>query len=306
MEKAFLISEQKIVTIREMIENHGNDGVRMFRYLCPDEVCRIKVYPSIPKQTKSYRLRAPGPYFSRRGKTGHKINCRVGMKSSRQAPIVFSIRNFGENVVSTITAAPAKFIEDPPKLIYRKKIVRRKTGRKKLGELEKGSWKRKYKYNQRTREVRELVRIYETHSVSDLQATPLKIPDSPATNYFDSFSAARFLKYKIDEARESSKLIYYGIIDFLQPVEEGLVVRLKNRTSDDRPLSVLILKTDAPDKIKKQQWERIKKAAAGMAATFYFLGRFRVDEAGDGLVLRADDLKKLWVVFPRDYANTRS
>lgn len=305
MEKAFLIKENKIATVQEVIAEYGIEVTRALKYLCEDEHCRVRVYPSIPMKKKRGRLVAPSPYFSNRGSVSHKRTCRVGMRKTKQPPLWVKLPDIDSNVISTITDIPTRFIEDLPILEYRRKIRRSPRGKLYSKKSKKNSRKRRYRYNPRTRELKNLVRIFETFPKKVLSSTPLKISSSPATTYLNALRNMNSLEKNALKNKQTSKLIYHGLIDFVVRLPQGLLIYFKETSKNNRQITVLLKKSNASQESKRQLWEKIKEAAAGNKTVFYSLGNFQLVEDGS-LRLSTDELNKIWVSSPDDYINNRN
>jgi hypothetical protein len=67
-------TEEQLVNIADM-QQIGEVEARTYIYACPDEDCRIRVYPAFPRETKSGRIKAQRPYFSAKSES-HVEGCR--------------------------------------------------------------------------------------------------------------------------------------------------------------------------------------------------------------------------------------
>ena len=238
MEKALFVIENRLVTVEEMIDFCGIEKTRKQIYHCADEKCRIKVHPSIPDKTKKGRRTAPGAYFSRRSGPEHDKFCRIGMKKGKNIPADVEVLPPDKSVISSISEIPRKFVDDSPPLIYKNKIVRRKSKSHQNYHAKYGRRSKRYFFNRRTREVKTLVRVYETYPKKMLQASPLHISDSPAKTFFNAFKSVKLLSHKYDKQNSQNRFVYFGIIRGFEKVESGLVIRLSERSRDEKSANI--------------------------------------------------------------------
>jgi hypothetical protein len=297
-------TEEKLVSIAQMQEL-GEKVARDYTYECPDNDCRVTVYPSFPQRIKPGRIKAPRPYFSARSKSHEEI-CQgdhpfVLDKEIRRQ---LQTRTFTPKAEALLANYPIKFNESEHK-------ERRETSEAgdALGDVSlpttsagggvRGSGER----SERTRvsvrsssHVSQFVRVYEGVP-EERSHIPIKIEGCPAKTYAEAFLHVS----KAVDAHGAVALrhIYWGNYDQQRPRKTGTVIYFKGTSGNGKPLTVWVPYGISKYTFTEEIMKRLDRASRDLNAKIYVLGRFKFWE-GWKYTIDLTTLNHLWVSYPDD------
>jgi hypothetical protein len=312
MEYAVLVTpfgRRQLVSITQM-KILGKGKARQYDYECPNESCKVRVFPAFPEPHKSGRHKAPRPYFSAR-KESHIEGCHrdrnVVMEDVRPPRIIMEIDS--PEAEALLARYPTRFDESG----YVTRTSRRSTpvSDADVGGLEPliiegrstGEPSEKERLSKRgSRHVRKFVEVYELYR--DLcPALPIEIEDCPADNFEGAFLEA---VVGVDARGEPGpRHIYYGKYGGHSIHKKGIAIYFRGNAVDGKRLSVWMRFGLGPARLQVELVNRLKRAAregvVNSTATVYALGLFHPWQDWK-YTITLTQLGQFWVSFPGDYS----
>jgi hypothetical protein len=314
-----LPNEEKLVTIREM-QQKGEEA-RSYEYECPDDYCRVKVYPTFPEREKSGRKEAHRPYFSARGKS-HENFCQRDSVYALMDKLTTRVRRMKllPEAEALLARYPQRFDESPHTDRLEKNdnaSVSEASPIKENGETKCSNSDQASTFQREStrgsRFLEEFVKVYEAFPKLRRQL-PIRIRFCPAKTYEEAFMD---VTDAVDEQGiAGARHIYFGSYQRKVEYPGGTAVYLEGSSGDGKPLGIWIpvgvgsrtqqIKDTIFERLEKTQNEPTDNRTSKIYAIGTFEAFYSVSESDQQEVwkysLNVTHLNQLWISFPDDLA----
>jgi hypothetical protein len=297
-------TEKPLVTITQMQEL-GEEVARSYSYQCPDDDCRVSVFPSFPQKREPGRIKAPRPYFSARGESHREFCQQDGMfvladKVRRRPPI----RTLTPKAEALLADYPMRFDESEHKLKGGDSDDGGTLGGVSPTVIRAGGVRSSGEDSPETRvsvrssrHVREFVRVYE--GIPEARPhLPIKISGCPAYTYAQAF---RHISKAVAARDREVRRIYWGDYSRHKTTKSGTAIYFKGKSDDNLPLGIWVPSEIGTRNFTQEIMRRLDRASHEPGAKIYVLGRFEPwDEPVWKYSVPLDKLNYLWISFPDD------